>query len=39
MRSERDTAHTTFAIAYLLQGRTGLPRDVDLHKMLDLYLS
>lgn len=39
MRSERATAHTNFAIAYLLQGKTGLPRDVDLHKMLDLYLS
>jgi glutaminase len=39
MLSERATAHTNFAIAYLLQGRTGLPRDVDLHKMLDLYLS
>ncbi|MEX1317983.1 MAG: glutaminase A [Synechococcaceae cyanobacterium] len=39
MLSERATAHTNFAIAYLLQGRTGLPRDVDLHKMLDLYLA
>lgn len=39
MLSERETAHTNFAIAYLLQGRTGLPRGVDLHKMLDLYLS
>ncbi len=39
MLSERETAHNNFAIAYLLQGRKGLPRDVDLHKMLDLYLS
>jgi glutaminase len=39
MLSERATAHTNFAIAYLLQGRKGLPRDVDLHKMLDLYLA
>ncbi len=39
MLSERATAHNNFAIAYLLQGRKGLPRDVDLHKMLDLYLS
>lgn len=39
MLSERETAHNNFAIAYLLQGRKGLPRQVDLHKMLDLYLS
>ena len=39
MRSERATAHNNFAIAYMLQGRRGLPRDVDLHTMLDLYLS
>lgn len=39
MRSERASAHNNFAIAYLLQGRCGLPRDVDLHKMLDLYFS
>ncbi len=39
MRSERDNAHNNFAIAYLLQGRRGLPRDVALHTMLDLYLS
>ncbi|MFQ6538159.1 MULTISPECIES: glutaminase A [Aphanothece] len=39
MLSERATAHTNYAIAYLLQGRTGLPRDVSLHTMLDLYLS
>ena len=39
MLSEKETAHNNFAIAYLLQGRKGLPRDVDLHKMLDLYLS
>lgn len=37
--SERDCADNNFAIAYLLQGRRGLPRDVDLHKMLDLYFS
>jgi glutaminase len=39
MLSERETAHNNFAIAYLLRGGRGLPRDVDLHKMLDLYLS
>jgi len=39
MRCERATAHNNFAIAYLLQGRCGLPREVDLHKMLDLYLA
>ena len=39
MLSELATAQNNFAIAYLLQGRRGLPRDVDLHKMLDLYLS
>ncbi|MCX5968357.1 MAG: glutaminase A [Cyanobacteria bacterium] len=39
MLSERDTADNNFAIAYLLRGGRGLPRGVDLHKMLDLYLS
>jgi glutaminase len=39
MRSERDTADNNFAIAYLLRGRCGLPRGVDLHKMMDVYLS
>lgn len=39
MRSEKDTAHNNFAIAYLLQGRKGLPRNVDMPKMMDLYLS
>ena len=39
MLSERETADNNFAIAYLLKGGRGLPRGVDLHKMLDLYLS
>lgn len=39
MLSERQTADNNFAIAYLLRGRTGLPRDVDLYKMMDVYLS
>ncbi|HEY5678551.1 MAG TPA: glutaminase A [Pseudomonadales bacterium] len=39
MLSERASAYNNFAIAYLLQGRRGLPRDVDLHKMLDVYFS
>lgn len=39
MRSERETADNNFAIAYLLRGRTGLPRGVDLHKMMDVYPS
>ena len=39
MLSERDTADNNFAIAYLLRGRMGLPRGVDLHKMVDVYLS
>lgn len=39
MLSEKATADNNFAIAYLLRGGKGLPRDVDLHKMLDLYLS
>jgi glutaminase len=36
--SEKCTAYNNFAIAYNLKGRRGLPRDVDLHKMLDVYL-
>lgn len=39
MLSERDTADNNFAIAYLLRGGLGLPRGVDLHKMMDVYLS
>jgi tellurite resistance protein len=39
MESERATADTNFAIAYLLQGGIGLPRGVDLQKMLDVYFS
>lgn len=39
MLSERATAHRNFAMAYLLQGSMGLPRNVDLNKMMDLYLS
>jgi len=39
MLSERATADNNFAIAYLLRGRMGLPRGVDLHKMMDVYLS
>ena len=39
MLSERQTADNNFAIAYLLRGRRGLPRGVDLHKMMDVYLS
>ena len=39
MLSERACADNNFAIAYLLQGRRGLPRGVDLHKMLDVYFS
>jgi len=37
-QSEKETAYNNFAIAYNLKGRKGLPRDVDLHKMLDVYL-
>jgi uncharacterized tellurite resistance protein B-like protein len=37
-KSEKETAYNNFAIAYNLKGRRGLPRDVDLHKMLDVYL-
>ena len=39
MISERETADTNFAIAYLLKGGLGLPRDVGLSRMMDLYLS
>ncbi len=39
MLCERDTADNNFAIAYLLRARLGLPRGVDLHKMMDVYLS
>lgn len=39
MESERETADTNFAIAYLLRGQLGLPGCVDLHKMMDVYLS
>lgn len=36
--SEKECAFNNFAIAYNLRGRKGLPRDIDLHKMLDVYL-
>lgn len=36
--SEKDTAFNNYAIAYNLKGRSGLPRNVDLHTMLDVYL-
>lgn len=36
--SEKATAYNNFAIAYNLKGRRGLPRDVGIHKMLDVYL-
>jgi glutaminase len=36
--SEKETAYNNFAIAYNLKGRRGLPRNVDLHTMLDVYL-
>lgn len=36
--SEKETAFNNYAIAYNLKGRANLPRDVDLHKMLDVYL-
>ena len=36
--SEKSCAFNNFAIAYNLRGRKGLPRDIDLHKMLDIYL-
>lgn len=35
--SERSTADTNLAIAYLLRGRTGLPGNVNIGTMLDLY--
>eukprot|EP00127_Corallochytrium_limacisporum_P001192 Clim_evm27s44 gene=Clim_evmTU27s44 len=37
-KSERSSAYNNFAIAYNLRGRCGLPRDVSLHSMLDVYL-
>lgn len=37
-QSEKATAHNNFAISYNLKGRRGLPRDVDVMKMLDVYL-
>lgn len=39
MREEKRTADNNFAIAYNLRGRKGLPRNVDLMKMLDLYFA
>lgn len=36
--SEKETAYNNFAIAYNLKGRRGLPRNVCLHTMLDVYL-
>lgn len=36
--SEKATAYNNFAISYNLKGRRGLPRDVNLLKMLDVYL-
>lgn len=36
--SEKETAYNNYAIAYNLKGRRGLPRDVSLLKMLDVYL-
>jgi glutaminase len=36
--SEKSTAYNNYAIAYNLKGRKGLPRNVDLQKMLDVYL-
>ena len=36
--SERETAYNNIAIAYNLKGRRGLPRNVDIHKMLNVYL-
>jgi glutaminase len=39
MLSERATADNNFAIAYLLRGRMGLPRGLDLQLMMDVYLS
>jgi len=37
-QSEKETAYNNFAIAYNLKARRGLPRKVDLLKMLDVYL-
>lgn len=36
--SEKETAFNNYAIAYNLKGRSGLPRNVNLHTMLDVYL-
>ena len=36
--SEKETAYNNIAIAYNLKGRRGLPRDVCIQKMLDVYL-
>jgi hypothetical protein len=36
--SEKETAYNNIAIAYNLKGRRGLPRDVDVQMMLDVYL-
>jgi glutaminase len=36
--SEKETAYNNIAIAYNLKGRRGLPRDVSIHTMLDVYL-
>ena len=35
--SEKETAYNNIAIAYNLKGRRGLPRDVNIQKMLDIY--
>jgi len=37
-KSEKSTAYTNHAIAYNLKATRGLPRDIDLYKMLDVYL-
>ena len=39
MLSERETADNNYAIAYRLKAQKGLPRGVDLYKMMDIYLS
>ena len=39
MKSELETGHNNFAIAHLLSARRGLPREVELTKMMNLYLS
>ncbi|KAL7573596.1 hypothetical protein ACA910_008730 [Epithemia clementina (nom. ined.)] len=36
--SEKATAFNNIAISYNLKGRRGLPRDVNIEKMLDIYL-